>query len=239
MDKILSKIKELKGRKLKIAVFALVAILAIGAFGVFAIEGPGNGEDSKQATNSQDVEDGEDDGESSDSDSKDGENDKDGEDDKDGEESSSKEGSSSSEGNSSSSSSSGSSGANEAATPAPSNDITVYISASCRSIIDNKSTIDNAALVQAAGSGYLVGTYVTVPKGSTALQASQAAGDFRADGTGYVYRIGGVAAGEAGVLSGWMYTVNGSRPSTSASKYTLNDGDSVKWGYTLDGSSAY
>ncbi len=153
--------------------------------------------------------------------------------------------------NSNSDSTSGSSGAadtdgssgNSNATPAPpvSNDITVRVSATCRIIIDNASTLP-PELVRAAGTGYLVDTYVTVPKGSSVLDASRAAGGFTANSTGYVTSIYGVAekaAGNAGPLSGWRYSVNGAYPSTGAANYVLNDGDSVSWGYTLDGGAAY
>ena len=34
--------------------------------------------------------------------------------------------------------------------------------------------------------------------------------------------------------SGWLYMVNGIKPSYGAYSYKLNDGDTVKWYYTTD-----
>lgn len=47
----------------------------------------------------------------------------------------------------------------------------------------------------------------------------------------YIVSIGGLAEKDCGNSSGWMYTVNGKKPMTSASKYVLQDGDVVEWYY--------
>lgn len=55
----------------------------------------------------------------------------------------------------------------------------------------------------------------------------------------YVTGIGGLYTGDAGEMSGWLYTVNGESPDVGASEYTLQDGDSVAWSYTCDFSTVF
>ncbi len=50
----------------------------------------------------------------------------------------------------------------------------------------------------------------------------------------YVQSIDGEGEFDHGKGSGWMYSVNGVYPGYGASKYTLKDGDIVKWRYTTN-----
>ncbi len=50
----------------------------------------------------------------------------------------------------------------------------------------------------------------------------------------YVRGIGGLKEFDYGGSSGWLYMVNGIKPSYGAYSYKLNDGDTVKWYYTTD-----
>ena len=50
----------------------------------------------------------------------------------------------------------------------------------------------------------------------------------------YVRVIGGLKEFDYGGNSGWLYMVNGIKPSYGAYSYKLNDGDTVKWYYTTD-----
>lgn len=51
----------------------------------------------------------------------------------------------------------------------------------------------------------------------------------------YVASVDGIGEFDEGSNSGWLYSVNGYTPSTtSASDYTLADGDTILWYYTLD-----
>ena len=50
----------------------------------------------------------------------------------------------------------------------------------------------------------------------------------------YVRGIGGLKEFDYGGNSGWLYMVNGIKPSYGAYIYKLNDGDTVKWYYTTD-----
>lgn len=48
----------------------------------------------------------------------------------------------------------------------------------------------------------------------------------------YVAGINGLASGDHGDMSGWLFAVNGETPSEGASKVELKDGDVVTWTYT-------
>ena len=50
----------------------------------------------------------------------------------------------------------------------------------------------------------------------------------------YVEGIGGLYAGDAGELSGWLYTVNGEFLSVAASEYVLQPGDAIAFVYSCD-----
>lgn len=49
----------------------------------------------------------------------------------------------------------------------------------------------------------------------------------------YIEGIGGLYEFDCGSSSGWIYSVNGERPSRSCSEYRLNDGDKIVFAYTL------
>ncbi|MDD2189460.1 MAG: S-layer homology domain-containing protein [Eubacteriales bacterium] len=52
---------------------------------------------------------------------------------------------------------------------------------------------------------------------------------------GYVSEINGLGEFDQGSNSGWLYSVNGTPPSTTSAKdYILQNGDSIVWYYTLD-----
>ena len=47
-------------------------------------------------------------------------------------------------------------------------------------------------------------------------------------GIGYLYELA------HGDLSGWVYLVNEESPSVGCASYTLSDGDTIVWHYTLN-----
>ena len=49
----------------------------------------------------------------------------------------------------------------------------------------------------------------------------------------YVRGIASLYEFDFGELSGWTYTVNGTRPSVGAGAFPLHDGDTVIWAYTV------
>ncbi len=92
-------------------------------------------------------------------------------------------------------------------------------------------TVDSSA----AGGSVSGGTTATFAQGATAYDALMACGlSVNASSSQYgvyVSAIGGLAEGEHGGKSGWMYSVNGATPGVSCSSYVLSDGDSVSWYY--------
>jgi hypothetical protein len=75
---------------------------------------------------------------------------------------------------------------------------------------------------------------VTLPAGSTALDALEATG-VEYEGTEYVSAIGGLAEGDAGPSSGWLYQINGGMESVGVSEYVLKDTDyRVSFTYIVD-----
>lgn len=83
---------------------------------------------------------------------------------------------------------------------------------------------------------------VTLSEGDTAFTALKRALEQKGvslnyTGTGssvYVQAIGGLAEFDHGTESGWMYSVNGVFPKSSAGAYTLKNGDVLRWQYTKD-----
>ncbi len=86
----------------------------------------------------------------------------------------------------------------------------------------------------------LSSTTVTLNEGETAysLLIRQLGSKVVSGGSGdsvYIRSIDGLAEMDRGKDSGWMYSVNGSYPQTSAGSYKLNSGDVLAWRYTTDG----
>lgn len=78
---------------------------------------------------------------------------------------------------------------------------------------------------------------VSLAAGATVYDALLATGvNVNAQSTAYgiyVSAIAGLAEKEHGDMSGWVFTVNGSTINTSASNYSLSDGDQVRWSYVV------
>lgn len=96
---------------------------------------------------------------------------------------------------------------------------------------------ERAAAYDAGYPKYLIGkTKCNVKKGTTVFdllseQCSRNGIAVVHQNKSYIVSIGGLAEKDCGNSSGWMYTVNGKKPMTSASKYVLQDGDVVEWYY--------
>lgn len=78
---------------------------------------------------------------------------------------------------------------------------------------------------------------VSLAAGATVYEALLATGvSVNAQSTAYgiyVSAIAGLAEKEHGDMSGWVFTVNGNTINTSASDYSLSDGDQVRWSYVV------
>ncbi|MCL2680600.1 MAG: DUF4430 domain-containing protein [Coriobacteriia bacterium] len=94
---------------------------------------------------------------------------------------------------------------------------------------------DPAAMAGIASGGVILSRRnITLPEGATVRQALDATG-VRVNARGaYIVGIGGLAEGDFGARSGWMFSVNGAFASASASTLRLNAGDRVAWRYTLN-----
>ena len=90
-------------------------------------------------------------------------------------------------------------------------------------------TVDGGAY-----GGYFGGGTFTFYYPPTAFDALVYTGlPYEGDG-GYVASINGLAEKAHGVMSGWLYAVNGVEPSVGCGSYYLNNGDSVYWHYQGD-----
>ena len=89
-----------------------------------------------------------------------------------------------------------------------------------------------------AGEGELTSQDVELDEGSTAYDALVAATDdvnaSDSDYGMYVAGINGLAAGDFGDMSGWMFEVNGEMAEVGCSEYQLADGDVVTWIYVTE-----
>ena len=66
------------------------------------------------------------------------------------------------------------------------------------------------------------------------IQMEYQGADQNSYGSVYVQGIHYLYEFSCGPLSGWMYRVDGEYPNYGCSKYTLQDGDVVRWVYTCD-----
>ena len=84
------------------------------------------------------------------------------------------------------------------------------------------------------GGGSSTSVTVTVPQGSSVLDALEAAGyGVSTQNTQYGIYITGIGGVEASSRDrrGWVYAVNGVEPSHSAANHALSSGDSIAWTY--------
>ena len=129
-------------------------------------------------------------------------------------------------------------------TPPPA-EPTCTLSISCATILANMEDLDpdKTALVPADG-WILAPTTVTFSEGESVFDVLRRVcreraihmeyTDTPAYGSAYLEGIGNLYELDCGPLSGWMYAVNGWFPNYGCSRYTLRDGDVVRWVYTCD-----
>ena len=83
--------------------------------------------------------------------------------------------------------------------------------------------------------GYCSSKSITVKSGDSVYDILKRSGaNVSARNTGYGLYIEGINGRyefDEGPSSGWVYSVNGSRPSTSCSKYSVSSGDKIVWSY--------
>lgn len=86
--------------------------------------------------------------------------------------------------------------------------------------------------------GYCSSKEIGLKGGETVYDILKATGvsvSARSTGYGiYIEGINGRYEFDEGPTSGWIYTVNGTRPSTSCNKYEVKDGDKIVWTYVTE-----
>ena len=89
-----------------------------------------------------------------------------------------------------------------------------------------------------AGEGESTTADVELPEGATVYDALVATGaDVNASDSDYgmyVQGINGLAGGDFGDMSGWMFEVNGEMAEVGCSQYELKAGDVVTWTYVTE-----
>lgn len=117
--------------------------------------------------------------------------------------------------------------------------ITVTVSADCTEALQHPEKAQRA--LELPEDGYVIAlAEIALPEGSTAFDALIAASkeqkisvDHTASAMGaYVSGIGVLYEFDYGSESGWLYYVNGEKPSVASSAYLLSQGDEVCFSYT-------
>lgn len=116
--------------------------------------------------------------------------------------------------------------------------ITVSVFCSCKNAVNDgiRDKKDFAEFIPE--DGVIFSATVTVPKGSTAMEAIKTAAlennvEIK-ESRGYIRGIGGLFEKDCGGGSGWMYSVNGTLPNVSSDKYKLNNNDRIELHYTVN-----
>lgn len=104
---------------------------------------------------------------------------------------------------------------------------------------EQQATIEVTVEIDAtAGEGEKTSTEVELPEGSTAYDALVAAADdvnaSDSEYGMYVQGVNGLAGGDFGDMSGWMFEVNGEMAEVAASELELASGDVVTWLYVTE-----
>lgn len=132
------------------------------------------------------------------------------------------------------------------ATPSRENQIQCTIAIRCDSLAENIQILPEHLRKYVPKDGAILPeTKIWVDKGSSVYQALAYAcktygialdAEYSpVFGTEYVKGIGHLYEKDAGDMSGWLYKVNDVKPNVGASKYTVEEGDKIVWGYTCDG----
>lgn len=104
---------------------------------------------------------------------------------------------------------------------------------------EQQATISVTVEIDAtAGEGESTTADVDLPEGATVYDALVATGaDVNATDSDYgmyVQGINGLAGGDFGDMSGWMFEVNGEMAEVGCSQYELKAGDVVTWTYVTE-----
>lgn len=111
-----------------------------------------------------------------------------------------------------------------------SNTITVSVSVDCTSAVGKVEGVPNYYLssfeidLEAGATAFSATKIACAKAGISVISTKTMYGE-------YISAIGSLAEKDTSRYSGWTYTVNGSYPPKAADKYTLENGDTIKWIY--------
>lgn len=119
--------------------------------------------------------------------------------------------------------------------------ITCTVTVECKSILSNMDNLKAGHEAYVPSDGYIInGCTVTVDNGSSAYDAVKTACSkqgvyLNTSNSSYGIYVSGfnnIDEKDCGSQSGWLYSVNGTYPGKSCSKYILSNGDNVVFTYT-------
>ncbi len=120
--------------------------------------------------------------------------------------------------------------------------ITCTVTIECKKVLDNMDKLKSGHEAYVPSDGMILDSYsVTLKNGCTAYDMLKKACDDNSVsinmsktvyGT-YIVGFNNIDEKDCGSGSGWLYFVNGSSPSRSCAKYSVKNGDSIVFSYTI------
>lgn len=101
----------------------------------------------------------------------------------------------------------------------------------CSSVLDHLDDLESN--YQVPSNGIIYSQTVEIEEGDTVMSILKRTGVSTDISLGYVKGIDGLYEFDCGSESGWTYSVNGTKPSVGASKYSVSEGDVIKWIYVV------
>lgn len=101
----------------------------------------------------------------------------------------------------------------------------------CSSILDYTDVLQSN--YQVPSNGIIYSQTVEIEDDDTVMSILKRTGVSTDISLGYVKGIDGLYEFDCGSESGWTYSVNGTKPNVGASKYSVSDGDVIKWTYVV------
>lgn len=127
--------------------------------------------------------------------------------------------------------------------PTVKDEISCTLNVECKSILNNMDKLKEGHSEYVPANGYIIKGYkYTAKAGFTAYDALKKAckdngikltAKSTKYGT-YVSGINNIDEKDCGKESGWMYSINGNRPSVSVSSRKINDGDEITFDYVCE-----
>ncbi|MCD7809577.1 MAG: DUF4430 domain-containing protein [Erysipelotrichaceae bacterium] len=112
-------------------------------------------------------------------------------------------------------------------------DSTIYCTYTidCSSILSHTDALESN--YQVPSNGIIYSQTMEIEDGDTVMSLLKRTGVSTDISLGYVKGIDGLYEFDCGSESGWTYSVNGVKPNVGASKYSVSDGDVIKWIYVV------